>query len=527
MKRIIFLPVISLCVGTLFSQPLLNRPPSLPPAPAQPTSTFVASSQTDQLQLIRGNAMLGKFLGFDPEKGLQWNHPDIKPDLLTIPTDRISRIDFATKPVPANSKSHDGIIEFANGDRLIGDVLGMEGTKLRINTWYAGELAVDRSAIRTLSPGIIAGSSLYSGPVSVKDWKETRTGSLGWKFANGGFDSTASGPVIGRSFPKMPAKARVEFDLEWKRGSPSVYIGFMTDTLTSYSGGNCYSIRLTGSSVYIYRYAKVNGGTRSQQLQSSSRSYSFGSGPKKVRIGLCHDASKRTVAVIVNGKLVGEWRDTLAGAPPLSNGLNFSSRTSNPMRISRLTISPWSGNLPGTGNVAAAAGAKEDFVMFANDDSITGKLQSIDKEIMKFKSTAFGDVNIPLTKVGSIYFARDTIVTPPVPVDSVRATLMGSSRITGIIKAWKGKQVTLTSPIFGEATFDASIFRQAQFNLGKPRSASTNPSKPSISFNQIPEGDVDPIGIDAIQLNRREVPPDVIRRLKEVQGLQRAFPRRR
>jgi hypothetical protein len=510
MKRILMLPVISLCVGTLFSQPLLNTP-SLRPVPTRPTSTFVASSTTDQLQLIRGNAMLGKFLGFDPKNGLEWNHPDIKPDLLTIPADRISRIDFAIKPVPANAKLHDGIIEFANGDRLIGDVLGMEDNKLRINTWYAGELAVDRSSIRTLSPGIIAGSSLYSGPVTKKGWKETRTGSLGWKFSDGGFDCAASGPVIGHSFPKMPAKARVEFDLEWKRGSPSVYIGFMTDNLTSYSGGNCYSIRLTGSSVYIYRYAKVNGGIRSQRLQPSSRSYSFGSGPKKVRVGLCHDASKRKVAVIINGKLVGEWRDTLAGAPPLSNGLNFSSRTSNPMRISRLTISPWSGNLPGVGNVAAAAGAKEDFVMFANDDSITGKLQSIDKEIMKFKSTAFGDVNILLTKVGAIHFARDTIVTPPVPVNSVRATLMGNSRITGIIKAWKGDQVTLTSPIFGEATFDASIFRQVQFNLGKPRSASSNPSNSSVNFQSDSPGNVDII----------------VKRLQELQGRKRAIPRKR
>jgi hypothetical protein len=96
-------------------------------------------------------------------------------------------------------------------------------------------------------------------------------------------------------------------------------------------------------------------------------------------------------------------------------------------------------------------------------------------------------------------------------VNSVRATLMGNSRITGIIKAWKGDQVTLTSPIFGEATFDASIFRQVQFNLGKPRSASSNPSNSSVNFQSDSPGNVDII----------------VKRLQELQGRKRAIPRKR
>jgi hypothetical protein len=444
--------------------------------------------------------------------------------MLTIPADRVSRLDFAIKPVPANAKSHSGVIEFTNGDRLTGDILGMADNKLRVSTWYAGELAFDRSSIRTLMPGVLSGASLYSGPITKKGWKETKSGSLGWKFSDGGFESTTSGPVIGRSFPKMPAKARVEFDLEWQRGSPSIYISFMTDNLTSYSSGNCYSIRLTGSSVYVYRYAKIGGGIRGQRLKPSSQSYSFGSGPKKVRIALCHDASKKKVAVIINGKLVGEWPDIVPNAPPLSNGLNFSSRTSNPMRISRLTINPWSGNLPGKGSVSAAAGAKEDFVLFVNDDSLTGKLQVIGKDAMKFKSDGFGEVNIPLENIGSIHFARDTQVIPPTAANSVRATLTSNNRATGIIKAWKDNQVTLTSPIFGEATFDASIFRRVEFNLGKPRRTSLSPAtrntykSGNINLNEINGG---------FQRNGRALPPQVIERFQQLREQQLNIPRKR
>jgi hypothetical protein len=464
MKQALIFTLGGLLAGAAFGQP-----GGLLPVPIRPASTFTANGKTDQLQLIRGNGMLGKFLGFDPQRGLAWNHPDIKPDMLTIPADRVSRLDFTIKPVPANAKSHSGVIEFTNGDRLTGDILGMADNKLRVSTWYAGELAFDRSSIRTLMPGVLSGASLYSGPITKKVWKETKSGSLGWKFSDGGFESTTSGPVIGRSFPKMPAKARVEFDLEWQRGSPSIYIGFMTDNLTSYSSGNCYSIRLTGSSVYVYRYAKIGGGIRGQRLKPSSQSYSFGSGPKKVRIALCHDASKKKVAVIINGKLVGEWPDIVPNAPPLSNGLNFSSRTSNPMRISRLTINPWSGNLPGKGSVSAAAGAKEDFVSFVNDDSLTGKLQAIGKDAMKFKSDGFGEVNIPLENIGSIHFARDTQVTPPTAANSVRATLTSNNRVTGIIKAWKGNQVTLGRALPPQVIERFQQLREQQLNIPRKR----------------------------------------------------------
>ena len=519
MKQALFFTLGGLLAGAAFGQP-----GGLLPVPTRPASTFIANGKTDQLQLIRGNGMLGEFLGFDPQRGLTWNHPDIKPDMLTIPADRVSRLDFAIKPVPASAKSHSGVIEFTNGDRLTGDILGMADNKLRVSTWYAGELAFDRSSIRTLMPGVLSGASLYSGPITKKGWKETKSGSLGWKFSDGGFESTTSGPVIGRSFPKMPAKARVEFDLEWQRGSPSIYISFMTDNLTSYSSGNCYSIRLTGSSVYVYRYAKIGGGIRGQRLKPSSQSYSFGSGPKKVRIALCHDASKKKVAVIINGKLVGEWPDIVPNAPPLSNGLNFSSRTSNPMRISRLTINPWSGNLPGKGSVSAAAGAKEDFVLFVNDDSLTGKLQVIGKDAMKFKSDGFGEVNIPLENIGSIHFARDTQIIPPTAANSVRATLTSNNRVTGIIKAWKGNQVTLTSPIFGEATFDASIFRRVEFNLGKPRRTSLSPAtrntykSGNINLNEINGG---------FQRNGRALPPQVIERFQQLREQQLNIPRKR
>ena len=146
---------------------------------------------------------------------------------------------------------------------------------------------------------------------------------------------------------------------------------------------------------------------------------------------------------------------------------------------------------------------------------------------MKFKSTAFGDVNIPVGKVGTIHFARDTLVTPPTPANSVRVTLAGSSRITGVIKAWEGNQATLTSPVFGEATFDSNIFRRVEFNLGKPRSAST-PLLPRLNWSTVVRRNQGIIKVNgALQINGPEILPQIPERLQELQRRQRAIPRKR
>ena len=236
--------------ATAFGQPVGPAPiPLRPPVPnlkwipktggstSQPIA-FAQNTKEESFKLLSGNVIQGKFLGYDPAKGLSWRHPDIQPDLQIQPA-KLAQINFAMRPAPANARTHNGILEFANGDRLTGEVLAMEKGKLRINTWYAGELAVDPGALRVLTPGVVSGNSLFAGIQGTKGWTATKSGTLSWEYADGGFESKTSGPLIGRKFEKLPNKVRVEFDLEWGPGSPSLYVGFLTDNLTSYSSGSC------------------------------------------------------------------------------------------------------------------------------------------------------------------------------------------------------------------------------------------------------------------------------------------------
>ena len=58
---------------------------------------------------------------------------------------------------------------------------------------------------------------------------------------------------------------------------------------------------------------------------------------------------------------------------------------------------------------------------------------------------------------------------------------MDDIKVTGTIKEWKDGEVTLASPVFGEATFKADAFKIIEFNLGKPRNSASFNTKPQNS----------------------------------------------
>jgi len=76
-----------------------------------------------------------------------------------------------------------------------------------------------------------------------------------------------------------------------------------------------------------------------------------------------------------------------------------------------------------------------------------------------------------------LHFAKERLKNPAISAKAIRATLVDDINVTGTIKAWKDGEVTLASPVFGEATFKADAFKIIEFNLGKPRNSASNNTK--------------------------------------------------
>ena len=185
--------------------------------------------------------------------------------------------------------------------------------------------------------------------------------------------------------------------------------------------------------------------------------------------------------MIVDGKLVGTFRDNSGrDMNALGNGFAFHSRSSIPARISNVSVtSERDGSLPSGGTTSSLA-LKQDFVKFNNDDFFSGNVVGITNGTLKFK-TEFAELPIPLNTVSQLHFAKERLKNPAISAKAIRATLVDDIKVTGTIKEWKDGEVTLASPVFGEATFKADAFKIIEFNLGKPRNSASINTKPQNS----------------------------------------------
>ena len=126
-------------------------------------------SKGENVQLLDGDIFHGKFIGFDPKNGVQWRHPHITPDMQIKPTS-VARVIFAETALPSTAINHSCNVELANGDSLSGELVSIENGKLVLKTWYAGNLSINRSALKSLVPGYTAAKTIFEGPESAQNW---------------------------------------------------------------------------------------------------------------------------------------------------------------------------------------------------------------------------------------------------------------------------------------------------------------------------------------------------------------------
>ena len=483
--------------------PLARPRPVAPPRPTLPTNSS-SKTKGENVQLLDGDIFHGKFIGYDPKKGVQWRHPHITPDMQIKPAS-VARVTFEGTTLPRAAIDHSCNVELANGDSLSGELVSMDNGKLVVKTWYAGSLTINRSALKSLAPGYTAAKTIFEGPESAKNWsfvnannglvarpvpagavpnplKQGLAANSGsWKYTDGAFECTTSGAMVGRQMKDIPDRTSIEFDVEWA-SYLNLYVNIFTDSLNSYSSCNAYSLRLNQTYAYLYRYSRTRG---SQRVGSNIR-INLTSLKNRATIALKVDKKNSIIALYVNGKFTTKWKDVNAEFAGKGKGLLFSSRSANPIRISQIRVSEWNGNLPGQ-NKASTGDGKEDFVMFNNEDSITGSLVGIKEGQMKFK-TSFAELPIPLENVDIIHLSKEGIQSMPIPPGSMGATLKdGKGRLTFKIEQWKDGKITVISPAFGRTIIDSTALKSVEFNLDKPRTTASvaQPSRTATSSVRI------------------------------------------
>ena len=140
----------------------------------------------------------------------------------------------------------------------------------------------------------------------------------------------------------------------------------------------------------------------------------------------------------------------------------FTTMSSNPVTLSQIGLSEWNGKIPGGNNVTEQQG-DQDFILFANEDSMSGKMISIAEGKMTFE-TPFAKLPIPLENITRVNLAKST--TEPLPAHTISAVMRnGQGSISGELVRWENGRISLKSPYFGEASFVDSIFQSIEFGV--------------------------------------------------------------
>jgi hypothetical protein len=306
--------------------------------------------------------------------------------------------------------------------------------------------------LHRITPQSDANASLYEGPTGLDGWTVSHMGGgRSWIFRNGAFIGTNYG-TIGRDM-KLPDMSDIEFDLVL-RGNMQFNIGIYSDRADNF--GNCYMLQLSNGYTELQRYSR-NGGTSdlgSTQFQNVMRR-------DKSHVELRTNKEKKSIWLLVDGKMVKEWTD-----PADFNGgggnIIFSCQPGSYVKIFDIKVTKWDGKFDDSSN--ASDKNAEDTVQLANEDKVTGHLESIQDGKAKFAS-AYAELNIPLERVEQIDLSDAHADEAKAEPNDVRAYFPEGGSVTMQMMRWDAKGCAGTSPNFDKATFAPDAFAKILFNL--------------------------------------------------------------
>jgi hypothetical protein len=446
-------------------------------------TTPVLLAQETEIHCTDGSRIRGSLIGIGTDR------VEFGANFLAAPVPlRLDQILDLTLPIHQSEAKGDHIatVTLSNGDVLRGELSGVNDSKIRLKTWYAGELVFNRKMVDTLEikdrPEIF-----YAGPSGLDGWVQQDEGA--WTYENGSLRST-SGGSIARDV-KLPEKSRIAFDLAW-RSNPNLRLQFYSNDLNEDTPSNCYELSCQGRHVQLQkRWLKDDrGGSSSMGDYANVPEFQ---NKEKCRIELLIDRKTGVIRMLVNDRIVGrDWRDDSPELGDMGGGLHFKSLDASPLGISRIEVTSWDGMLEGTPPPDDEGFMDEEDlpapppdadpdptrIRLRNNDQIAGEMVSIEDGKVKLKTT-FGDVTLPVSRLRTFALrtkeARDPAnwemglyEVPKRYNGDVRGWFPDGSSVTFRLTQVEDAKLTGTSQTFGSAVFDQKAFSRIEFNIHEP-----------------------------------------------------------
>lgn len=427
-----------------------------------------AAEADSTVRFANGDHLTGSLVSLGTDK-LIWKSP-----ILESPTPFLlgKVLDLSmTAEQPDIAARHEASIALTNGDLVRGQLAAVSDEAVELDTWYAGRMKFNRLMISEIRiaerPDII-----YRGPSGLDGWKQSGK-EPAWVYQNSGFRSTDQGSIA-RDMD-LPQECGVAFDIEWRDRLMMKLVIFSND-LTNSRPTSGYEIQFQQQNIQL-RSCKG-----SRYIGNTSAAASLQEN-EKAHIEVRASSKTGKISLYVDGQIIENWTDTELARGEFGKGIHFIAENVVPMRVSRIEVSTWDGEVekaPERRGRAMNRGMIEDGegdttppveekpkngrMELRNGDSIAGEVLAIEGGLLKVK-TPFRDVRLPIESLRSLTLK---------PVDLERCI-----RKNGDVRAWfpDGSSIvfrldqvgegTLTgfSQNFGNATFKLSAFNRIEFNI--------------------------------------------------------------
>ncbi len=420
------------------------------------------------VRFVNNDQLSGKLESLSMDR-LLWKSP-----ILETPTAFFlkSVLDLNLVPKhPLHEARHEANLTLTNGDTINGQLLAVSDEAVELDTWFAGHLKFRRVMVKAIQINERP-SYTYEGPIALSEWTQSND-PPGWSFQNAALISNTAGSIA--KDVALADECRISFVAAW-RGSFGLKLVFFSDQLNAESPPNGYEISFQQRAIFARSCktsATLGPGVSAPALQEN----------EKARIEVRASLKSGSIAVFIDGEIVGAWTDPDMAQNKVGRGIHFISINNSPVRISQIGIGPWDGVLEKMPEVNRPGGFRQfegmeeepapatapevsdsNRMILRNGDSIAGEVIGIDGDIVKVK-TPFKDVKIPVAVLKSVALKPMDLERCKRENGDVRAWFPDGTSIVFRLEAIQETTMTGYSQNFGTAEFQSAAFNRIEFNI--------------------------------------------------------------
>ena len=373
-------------------------------------SSSLLGEEFDRLTLSNGDLFVGKVVSLDDGLiKLQSPHSE---KLLEILNENLLKLSFAgqagssevSNDLPKNSQQ----VVLDNGDLFPGELVALDEKAIIFQTWFTGDLTIERPQISSLLFGVTPQKSVYRGPNDLDEWDQEND--RNWSASNGTLMARQRS-TIGRNF-NLPANFVFRSRISWE-SSPNCRIHLCSQETTTENNhaGDSYLVSLNSSGVQVQRILINDEGKPVYQILFNNAVSLRSQNANSVEVELLINRESRLISLYLDGKKAGLGLDP--NEPPAGTCAIFESHNhaNGDMNVSEIEVNEWDTKTQALRREPRVDDDSLDTLSVNEGDRYSGEVLSYDptEDSQSFSiktNLAPEPFSIPLEHCAVMYFAR-------------------------------------------------------------------------------------------------------------------------